>query len=666
MLRAVARHVLAGTIAFALAFPSLPSPCSACSAFAGLRSAARSSAVAAIAASSLVVRSSAIPFLESRPRADSDDSTSALRPLIERYTADRVSLSRMYDAPLSEVRRARFKEFYNEWLGKLQEVDFERLDQEAKVDYLLFENHLRDRLRDLALREKQDRELLPLLPFAKIIVDLDESRRRMEIPKPEQAAAALSQIEKEISKAREAAQAGLAETGKPAETSSVAGSAKGAGGTRTADGAKAAESNRRTDGGGPQPIHATKFVASRAAATTPRLRELLKKWFQYYGGYHPLFTWWVSEPYKEADQALDGYATFLKEKLVGIKADDKTTIIGQPVGRDELQAELAAAMIPYTPEELIGLAKNEMAWCTREMIRASHDTGFGDDWHAALEHVKDMHVEPGEQPEAIRRLALEGIDYVESHDLVTVPQLAKETWRWEMMTPERQLVNPFFTGGDVISISYPTDTMTFEQRMMSMRGNNIPFSRATVFHELIPGHYLQQFMNERYRNYREVFETPFWSEGNAFYWEMLLWNLGFPKTPEERAGMLFWRMHRCARIIFTMNFHLGLWTPQQCVDFLVNSVGHERDNAAAEVRRSFNGSVPGLYQSAYMLGALQFRALHADLVDSGKMSNRDFHDAILREGQMPIEMLRAILTNQKLGRSFQTSWKFYGTIPASP
>jgi uncharacterized protein (DUF885 family) len=147
---------------------------------------------------------------------------------------------------------------------------------------------------------------------------------------------------------------------------------------------------------------------------------------------------------------------------------------------------------------------------------------------------------------------------------------------------------------------------------------------------------------------------------------MLLWNLGFPKTPEERAGMLFWRMHRCARIIFTMNFHLGLWTPQQCVDFLVNSVGHERDNAAAEVRRSFNGSVPALYQSAYMLGALQFRTLHADLVDSGKMSNRDFHDAILREGQMPIEMLRAVLTNQKLGRNFQTSWKFYGTIPASP
>jgi uncharacterized protein (DUF885 family) len=566
-------------------------------------------------------------------RGDLDDSTSAMRPLIERYAADRVSLSHAYDAPLSEVRRTRFSKFYNDWIANLQKIDFDRLDEDGKVDYLLFDNHLRYQLRQLAIHEKQEAEISTLLPFAKIIVDLDESRRRMEVPKPEAAAAALAQMVKEIAKTREAAEAGLAANAKAAETASAL-----------------------------QLIRVQKTVASRAAVTVPRLSEILKRWFQYYSGYHPLFSWWANEPYKEADQSLEAYANFVREKLVGIKADDKTTIIGDPAGRDALQAELAAAMIPYTPEELIALAKTEMAWCTREMIRASHDMGYGDDWHKALEHVKGIHVEPGEQPEAIRKLALEGIDYMESHDLVTVPPLAKETWRMEMMSPERQLVNPFFTGGEVISVSYPTDTMTFEQRMMSMRGNNIPFSRATVFHELIPGHYLQQFMNERYRNYRGVFRTPFWSEGNAFYWEMLLWDLGFPKTPEERAGMLFWRMHRCARIIFSLSFHLGLWTPQQCVEFLVNSVGHEADNATAEVRRSFNGSVPPLYQCAYMLGALQFRALHTELVDSGKMTNRAFHDAILRKNQMPVEMLRATLTNQKLARSFQTNWKFYGAI----
>jgi uncharacterized protein (DUF885 family) len=580
------------------------------------------------------------PMVGARPSGELDDSSSALKPLITKYVADRTSLAQMYDETFSEVRRTRFREFYGEWESKLEKVDFDKLDTEGRADYVLFQSHLRERLHDLATREKEQAEIAPLIPFARAIVDLDEARRRMETPKGENAARSLAEMVKTIAKTRAAAEAGFGENA----------AAKAAG--ATASGETSMDTSCDV-----KPIRVSRFAASRAASALPRLRELLKRWFQSYNSYDPLFTWWVAEPYKEADQALDSYEVFLKEKLVGIKVDDKTTIIGQPVGEEELHAELAAAMIPYSPQELIALANNELAWCTREMLKASREMGFGDDWHAALEHVKEMHPPPGEQPEEIRKLALEGIEYVTDRNLVTVPEVAKETWRWEMMTPERQLVNPFFTGGDVISISYPTDTMTFEQRMMSMRGNNIPFSRSTVFHELIPGHYLQQFMNERYRPYRELFETPFWSEGNAFYWEMLLWDMGFPQTPEERAGMLFWRMHRCARIIFTMNFHLGNWTPQQCVDFLVSAVGHERDNASAEVRRSFNGSVPALYQSAYMLGALQFRALHKELVESEKMSDREFHDAILHEGQMPIEILRVILTKQKVGKDFQTSWK---------
>jgi hypothetical protein len=46
------------------------------------------------------------------------------------------------------------------------------------------------------------------------------------------------------------------------------------------------------------------------------------------------------------------------------------------------------------------------------------------------------------------------------------------------------------------------------------------------------------------------------------------------------------------------------------------------------------------------------------------MSNRAFHDAILHQGQMPVEMVRADLTRQKLTRNFKTRWKFYGEIAA--
>ena len=165
-------------------------------------------------------------------------------------------------------------------------------------------------------------------------------------------------------------------------------------------------------------------------------------------------------------------------------------------------------------------------------------------------------------------------------------------------------------------------------------------------------------MTARYKPYRSVFGTPFWGEGWALYWELLLWDRGFAQKPEDKMGMLFWRAHRGARILFSFGFHLGKMTPEECIDLLVTRVGHEPDNAAAEVRRSFNGSYAPLYQSAYLMGGLQFYALQRELVGSGKWTNRAFHDAVLRENRIPVEMVRAILTKQKLTRDFRTQWRF--------
>ncbi len=102
----------------------------------------------------------------------------------------------------------------------------------------------------------------------------------------------------------------------------------------------------------------------------------------------------------------------------------------------------------------------------------------------------------------------------------------------------------------------------------------------------------------------------------------------------------------------SLGFHLEQMTPEQCIDLLVKRVGHELDNATAEVRRSFNGTYGPLYQCAYLLGGLQFRALHKELVESGKMTNRAFHDFILKENRIPVEMVRALLIKQKLARDF--------------
>jgi len=554
---------------------------------------------------------------------------SELRDTVALFAADRAALARRYGVDFSPARRERMRDFYTAWQARLAAADFDALSAEGRIDWTLFRNELGYELALLDREERQSAEMAPWLPFAPTIMDLEESRRRLEPVDPPQAAATLAAMAVSIDSARQRATDAWKRTGEAAAA--------------------------RTD-----TPSLTRVVGRRTATLLGELRETLRRWNRFHTGYDPLFTWWTAEPYAKADSALDRYAKFLTETVVGIRRGEPEPMIGDPIGAEGLQADLAHEMIPYSIEELIAIAEREFAWCEAEYRRAANEMGFGDDWKAALERVKQSYVPPGDQPALIRDLAREATAFVEERELLTVPPLAKEIWRMEMMSPEQQRVSPFFLGGEVIQVSYPTDAMTHEEKLMSMRGNNPNFSRATVQHELIPGHHLQGFMTSRYNSHRRAFSTPFWTEGWALYWEMLLWDLEFPRTPEERIGMLFWRSHRAARIIFSLRFHLGTMTPEEAVDFLVDRVGHERANAEGEVRRSVAGDYSPLYQAAYMLGGLQFRALHRELVGSGRMTDRGFHDAILHGGTMPVEMVRARLTGTSLERDYTAGWRFEG------
>lgn len=547
--------------------------------------------------------------------APANPAANPVQTLIERFTTDRILIDNVYADPLAPVTHKRIAAFDKEWRAKLAEVRFDGLDQEGKVDYLLLAQHIAREEHAQQLATKQWSEVEPLLPVAKDIFALEEARRVVARPDGQKTAALLAEMSAALEARRKALEA---------------------------DGAQ----------------RPSRITAWRAADDLDILHARMKLWFTFYNAYDPQFTWWVTQPWKQLDASMTQYTGFLREKMAGIAPDDKVTIIGTPIGRDALVNSLADEMIPYTPEELIAMAREQMAWCQREMIKASREMGYGDDWHKALEKAKDHYVAPGEQPQAIYKMAKDAEEYVVKNDLVTVPALASEGWRTDMMTPEQQMVNPFFTGGDTINISYPTDSMSYAQRLMSMRGNNYGFAHATVFHELIPGHWLQMYSIARNRPYRQIFDTPFWVEGNALYWELTLWDRGFDATPEEKIGALFWRMHRCARIVFSLSFHLGQMTPEQATDYLVKEVGHERDNAAAEVRRSFNGSYDPLYQCAYLLGGMQFRALHDEMVKPGKMTDKQYNDRILEENEMPIELLRALIENKTLTPEYKANWRF--------
>lgn len=539
---------------------------------------------------------------------------------IRRVTADEQDLKSFWSIKSSPNRCNALSEFYSRELARLLTAPFDMYDQEGRVDYLLLRNYLERGLRRETLEHRRNRDADALLSFAAPLIQLIEARQACEFEAldPKHVAEVIHNAAADVLKTKNHIASGK--------------------------------------------LHVGKEAAYRALKSIQDFLGAVSEFYRFFQTYNPLFDWWVKAPYASLEQALQSLGPIIMTKLLGMRSEEDDQIVGEPIGRDGLLVELEAEMIPYTPEELLQIAMEKYDWCEKEMRIAASKLGFDKDWKAALRHVQNIYVDPGEQPRLVKSLVDSATAYVKKNDMVTVPPLAEKTWRMFMMSPARQKVNPFFLGGPSIIVSYPTAEMAHEDKLMSMRGNGPHLSKATAFHEMIPGHHLQLFVGERCHPYRWLFQTPFNIEGWAMYWELVFWDRGdFFTSPEDKIGTLFWRMHRCARILFSLKFHMGLSTPQQCVDLLVDMVGHERATAEGEVRRSLNGEYEPLYQAGYFLGAMQLYALVKEAQSKG-FCEKEFHDRVLRANQMPIELLRALILEKNLSRDYKSRWKFYGDL----
>lgn len=542
-----------------------------------------------------------------------------LRAQIESYDTDYATIARFYPLRLAPVRNEKLEQFLDAWAAHLGSPD--ALTPESTsgvVDLLLLEGHVRYQQRLLERTVRERAQVAPLLPFVDDLTPLLSPADPLTPPMPAaEVADLLARLARQVSELQPRVHAGEPTTNSATEPA-----------TRPVT----------------QPVTTTAVHALRAAGFVDELRRGLRRWYEDRAPFEPAFSWWNAEPYKKLNSSLEAYAKHLRESIAGVKGEDDDPLVGDPIGPEALLHDLDYEMIPYTPEQLIEIAQRELRWCRDELVKAANDMGHGDDWQAALAEVKSRHVPPGEQDELVIKQAREAIAFCDEHELVTIPQLCRDTWRLTMLSPQQQRVLPYAAyGGQEMLVAYAADAMEHGRKIESMRGNNQAFSRLVTPHELIPGHHLQGFMSQRHRPYRGVFRTPFYVEGWALHWEMVLWDMGYPRTPEQRIGMLFWRSHRAARILVSLKFHLGEMTPAEMVDFLVDEIGHERDGATAEVRRYINGSYSPLYQCAYMIGGLQLQSLYKQLVTEGEMSPRAFHDKVLTTGPIPMAMVRAQL-----------------------
>ena len=156
---------------------------------------------------------------------------------------------------------------------------------------------------------------------------------------------------------------------------------------------------------------------------------------------------------------------------------------------------------------------------------------------------------------------------------------------------------------------------------------------ALVLHETNPGHHLQialQLELEGLPEFRKIYHSTAYIEGWALYAESLGSALGVYDDPASRFGALESERFRARRLVVDTGLHAMGWSRQRAIDFL----GDE-----SEVDRYI--AWPG-QALAYKIGQLKIMELKAAACEAygADFDVRDFHDAVLRNGPLPLEMLQ--------------------------
>ena len=166
---------------------------------------------------------------------------------------------------------------------------------------------------------------------------------------------------------------------------------------------------------------------------------------------------------------------------------------------------------------------------------------------------------------------------------------------------------------------------------------------ALTLHEAVPGHHLQSALSQELENvpqFRRNLYLSAYGEGWGLYAERLGVEMGVYENAYQHFGRLSYEMWRACRLVIDTGIHSQGWSRQQALDYLSNNTSLSAANVRAEVDRYI--SWPGQALS-YKMGEIKIRQLRkrAEQALGKQFDVRKFHDALLANGALPLEILDA-------------------------
>jgi uncharacterized protein (DUF885 family) len=169
--------------------------------------------------------------------------------------------------------------------------------------------------------------------------------------------------------------------------------------------------------------------------------------------------------------------------------------------------------------------------------------------------------------------------------------------------------------------------------------------RTLTYHEAIPGHHFQLAIQQELEGlpfFRKLIPFPSYSEGWGLYAERLAWEMGYLEDPYENIGRLQSELFRAVRLVVDTGIHAMRWTREEAIEYMLDNVGMAETDAVSEVERYF--VIPG-QATAYKVGMIKIMELRTRARSElgEKFDIREFHDVILTNGSMPLDILEELV-----------------------
>lgn len=325
-------------------------------------------------------------------------------------------------------------------------------------------------------------------------------------------------------------------------------------------------------------------------------------------------------------------------------------ISAQPGGRDyynfRIRQETTTAM---TADDIHELGLGEVARIRSEMEQVARRAGFTS--REAM--IADMRTNPrhfAATPEELMQRTARITRRIDGHMPRLFGRLPRLPYTIREIPAEiaEGTTTAYYSPGSPangVAGTYYVNTSLLNQRPLW----EIP---ALSVHEAVPGHHHQIALQQE-------LDIPMWRrhfvgftayvEGWGLYSERLGIEMGLYDTPETDMGRLSYEMWRACRLVVDTGLHARGWTREQAVAFMRDNSALTEANINAEVNRyiSWPGQALG-----YKIGELRIRALRerAERELGTRFDLRGFHDAILEQGAVPLDVLEAQVSSWIEGR----------------